>query len=633
MFVNTIVLNATRAPVTAATIFQSDAAELTRSLTLELKSGRNVVEISDISGGIHRDSPRISGAPGGVRVVDVVCKKKPSFNQDEPTAEIREITKKGIALNAERELRRQEAALLDDSARLITSGKGETREANASVGSDEILEFVGKYVQRKLAVQKTLQTLDEQIVELEKKLAMLRNARKGDSNAVITTTVVAGSDVKAELKLTYLVSGVMWRPFYDLHATTIDGQPSNDVSMRYCATIVQRTGEDWNDTTLTLSTADAQAQRQMSVPPLQPLKITVPVRYLSPLHRYFSHGIDHENQYGVTVIPPPRFGAQPPAVPQFGAQGGTMAFGSFGSHIPPAPSSAPIVITAPSESRRASTDSSQSRARRSPSPQRMTPPTFSSPGFSSRNSVSVAYRVEGTVSIPSDGEEHQLTVALLNFGAELNYVCVPRKSSAVYIVSKVINTSEYDLLPGAVNVYMNDSFVTRTSINFKSVNESFDCVLGVDTSIKVSYRQDEKTEHEPRRNFAEPQKTTTRTMITTVINRHNHDIPELIVRESVPLGSEADKVSVILRKPAGLAAAKDGQVILDRVEADDGEAAKAKVRWTDVVDGNGGEKDGLFEWIHAIPAGKKISFEAQWDIKSPSDVRWTEQTVFFKTAQ
>ncbi|OSC98498.1 hypothetical protein PYCCODRAFT_1417614 [Trametes coccinea BRFM310] len=620
MFVNTIVLNAARAPVAAATIFQSDAAELTRSLTLELKGGRNVVEISDISGGIHRDSPRISGAPDGVRVVDVVCKMKPSFSQDEPTAEIREITKRGIALNAEREVRRQEAALLDDSAKLITSGKGETRGTNASVGSDEILEFVGKCVQRKLAVQKALQTLDEQIVELEKKLAMLRNARKGDTNAVITATVVAGADVKAELKLTYLVSGVTWRPFYDLHATTIEGQPSKDVSMRYCATIVQHTGEDWNDTTLTLSTADAKAQRQLSVPPLQPLKITVP-----------SH-------YGVTVIEPPSapwFRGQPPTISTFGAHAPAMQlFGQQANRetpipvVPPAPPSpAPVVVA--TQSRRSSTGSRQSRSRSPPTPPIVVaPPAFSSPGFSSRNSVSVAYRVEGTVSIPSDGEEHQLTVALLNFETKLSYTCVPRKSSAVYIVSKVKNTSDYDLLPGTVNVFMNDSFVTRTSINFISVNESFECVLGVDTSIKVSYRQDEKTEHEPRRNFAEPQKTTTRTMVTTVINRHNHDIPELIVRESVPLGSEADKVNVILRKPAGLASAKDGHV-----ETDDGETVNAKVRWTEVTDGNGGEKDGLFEWIHAIPAGKKISFEAQWDVKSPSNVRWTEQTVFFKAPQ
>ncbi|KAI9056767.1 hypothetical protein FKP32DRAFT_1747571 [Trametes sanguinea] len=622
MFVNTIVLNAGRAPVTAATIFQSDAAELTRSLTLELKSGRNVVEISDISGGIHLDSPRISGAPGGVRVVDVVCKRKPSFSQDEPTAEIREITKRGIALNAEREVRRQEAALLDESARLITSGKGETRGSKESVGSDEVLGFVEKYVQRKLAVQKTLQTLDEQIEELEKKLAALRNARKGDTNAIITATVVAASDIKTELKLTYLVTGVMWRPFYDLHATTIEGQPSKDVSMRYCATIVQRTGEDWNDATLTLSTADAQTQRQLSVPLLPPLKITVP------------------NHHGVTVIPPPSrslFGQPNIPPPGFGAPTmqlfGTSTEQARVSNPPPAPQapSAPVIVV-DSNSRRASTASRESYAR-SPSPQPVVPPAFATPGFSSRNSVSVAYRVEGTVSIPSDGEEHRLAVALLNFETNLSYTCVPRKSSAVYIVSKVKNTSEYDLLPGTVNVFMNDSFVTRTSINFISVNESFDCVLGVDTSIKVSYRQEEKTEHEPRRNFAEPQKTTTRTMITTVINRHNHVIPELIVRESVPLGSEADKVHVVLRKPAGLAEAKDGQIILDRVEGDDGETVKAKVRWAEVVDGKGGEKDGLFEWIHAIPAGKKISFEAQWDVKSPSDVRWIEETAYFRPPQ
>ncbi|CDO75131.1 hypothetical protein BN946_scf185010.g56 [Trametes cinnabarina] len=601
MFVNNIMLKAATVPVKSATIFQSDTAELTRSLSLELKNGRNVVEISDISGAIVVESPRISGASGDVRVLDVVCKKKPNFSLDAPSAEMRHITTRGIALNAEREVRRQEAALLDASARMITSVKGETRGADAPMSGDQVLDFVQKVVKQKLAVQKALQNLDEEIEQLEKKLATLRNARKGEANVVITATIIASSDCKANLKLTYLVSGVSWRPFYDLHATTVDGQPSTDVSLRYCATITQATGEDWNDTVLTLSTVDAQAQRQLSVPSLKPLKITIP---RGPISHTLARG---SGFHTMTRMSDQRRQPAPTAL--------------FGSAVPPAVSEVqPIIIDPePVPTSQRSRSASRSRSR---SPTRVVVSQVTSP---TRSSLSVAYRVQGTVSMPSDGEEHRLTVALLNFKANLNYICVPRQSPTVYIVSKVENTSEYDLLPGTVNVFMNDSFVTKTSINFISVNESFDCVLGMDTSIKVSYQKDEKTEHEPRRNFAEPQKTTTRTMVTTITNRHNFDIEELVVREAVPLGSENDKVHVVLRKPAGLAEAKDGQVIVDHAEGDDEEAVKPKVRWTEAKDGKGGEKDGLFEWICAIPAGKEVTLKAQWDVKSPSELDWAEQ--------
>ncbi|OSC98497.1 hypothetical protein PYCCODRAFT_1439185 [Trametes coccinea BRFM310] len=648
MLANTIVLNATRAPVTAATIFQSDTAELTRFLTPELKEGRNVLKISDVSGAIHPDSPRLSGAPDGVRVVDVVCHKKAAG--EDPSIEVGAIMKRGKALYAEREVRRQQVILLDDAARM------KMRQISPELaGGEGILEFVERYGQRKLALQRALQNLDEEIGALERKLV----ARKGDASALIIATVVADRDVKVSLKLTYLVSGVTWRPFYDLHATTVDGQPCDDISMRYCATIVQCTGEDWNEATVTLSTTDAQAQRQLSVPVLRPLKMgvadgRVPANSVGALLGQSPAAPMLETSGPATAAT-----TAPPLVQTSSAVQGSIS----ASHVPRSPF-APLehsdldsrrrnpleFVRQMSISRRMNVPSPPSPSPPPPHPPAPGPaPTPGSPvtalplqtpvhsvsslaNTPSRSALSVAYRIDGDVTIPSDGEEHQLTVALLKFKTKLSYTCVPRQSPNVYIVSKVENISKYDLLPGTVNVYMNDSFVMKTSIKFISVNEAFDCVLGVDTSINVTYRQDEKTAHGPRHNFADPQKTTTRTMVTTIINRHNHDIPELIVRESIPLSSEEDKVNVILRKPAGLASAKDGQIILDRVETDDGQTVHAKVRWTEVLDGNGGEKDGLFEWIHAIPAGKKVSFEAQWDVKSPSEARWAEQTVYVKSS-
>ncbi|KAI9056768.1 hypothetical protein FKP32DRAFT_1681936 [Trametes sanguinea] len=596
------------------------------------QSGRNVVKVNDVSGAIHPNSPRISGAPGGVRVVDVVCTKKPSG--DDPTAEIGLVTKRGKALYAEREVRRQQIALLDDSARFFTTTRVRFTSAQAVAPEDknETFEFVERYGHRKLALERAVQTLDEEIAQLEKKLAALRTTRKGDTSTVIAT-VVADRDVKAELKLTYLVSGVMWRPFYDLHATTVDGQPSRDVSMSYCATIVQCTGEDWNDATLTLSTADAQAQRHLSVPLLHPLKIK------SGLLRAHNSGAPFGQSLAALTAGASQVGATPgTANPLEPSTSVVQATTLSAPHDSPSPFAPPKVVTEEGRTRtgphfmsmsqlstmnaavtpppRASASASASAPPPPPPPapaplsQSLVP---SAPSQSlSRSALSVAYRIDGNVTIPSDGEKHRLTVALLKFKTKLSYMCVPRQCPTVYILSKVENTSEYHLLP---------VLFAEPVAQFISVNESFECVLGVDTSIKVSYRQDEKTEHEARRSFAEPQRTTTQTNITTVINRHNHDIPELIVRESVPLGSEEEKINIVLRKPAGLADAKDGQIILDRVETDDGEMVNAKVCWTEVVDGKGGEKDGMFEWIHAIPAGKKISFEAHWDVKSPSDAR------------
>ncbi len=84
-----------------------------------------------------------------------------------------------------------------------------------------------------------------------------------------------------------------------------------------------------------------------------------------------------------------------------------------------------------------------------------------------KNPLSLAYRVEGRVSLPSDGVAHKVSITVLAFSAALKYVCVPRKTSAAFIEGRIKNTSEYELLAGPVSVFMDDSFVTKTALGVR----------------------------------------------------------------------------------------------------------------------------------------------------------------------
>ena len=95
-------------------------------------------------------------------------------------------------------------------------------------------------------------------------------------------------------------------------------------------------------------------------------------------------------------------------------------------------------------------------------------------------------------------------------------------------------------------------------------------MLGIDTALKVSYSQKSHTTHEPPRSFAEPTKTTTRTVTTVVKNAHQFDVSALVVRDVIPLGDQDANIKVMLHKPEGLAQAKDGE----EVAVDLGENAK-----------------------------------------------------------
>ena len=154
-------------------------------------------------------------------------------------------------------------------------------------------------------------------------------------------------------------------------------------------------------------------------------------------------------------------------------------------------------------------------------------------------------------------------------------------------------------------------------------NESFECVLGIDTALRVSYATDSRTVEEPARSFAEPFKTTTRSATTGVTNGHAFDIANLVVRDALPLGDSDANIKVVLRAPGGLAHAQADDAV--PVDVEEGDVQDVKVRWTKVVDGRGGEKDGMYEWLCGIPAGKKVVLKAEWDIRVPGSLPWEEK--------
>jgi hypothetical protein len=154
------------------------------------------------------------------------------------------------------------------------------------------------------------------------------------------------------------------------------------------------------------------------------------------------------------------------------------------------------------------------------------------------------------------------------------------------------------------------------SIQDINTGDTFNCTLGVDSSTKVTYARSARTVRSSAGTFAEVYNTTTYTSKITIHNKHPFPISELTVRDAVPL-SDDKRIKVILRKPTGLADAKDGQVV-------DLKNNGLKVQWEKIVDGKGGEKEGRFEWLWKVEGGAQIKLEAEWEVKAPADIRWNE---------
>lgn len=285
---------------------------------------------------------------------------------------------------------------------------------------------------------------------------------------------------------------------YDVYAAVQDSGSTSSIKLHYRAVITQNTGEEWVHAPLILSTA-SEGNHSVAVPRL-------PTYRIKPRNLFFgAFGATQQaqapsvNLFGVSPAPQTTtgfmFGAaannQSQSVPLFGqaqsnvggfgaaqpagssdprtTSGFSLAevthFGAFGHSVPNETTSTqgpfnPPAATYASHQARASEhglDPQETSTGAIPISEGNTRMLRTSP-------LSVSYAVNRPVKIPSDGAAHTVSVTTIESEAEISRICVPRVQTAVYLQCRVLNNSDYRLLAGKVNVFLNDAYVSQTSI-------------------------------------------------------------------------------------------------------------------------------------------------------------------------
>ncbi|KAG6849296.1 hypothetical protein H0H93_009651 [Arthromyces matolae] len=604
-------INAAEYPIKSVAIFKSSKAEIVRHFSFNLKAGQTKVEIRGLSGSIDTHSIRVSGL-GEARLYDVVCtigvSKDTSYASDSPSEIIRLLNVKKQSLENEKRVREHEADLLVNYAKTLN---GE------HVQPTQMSTFLESFVEQGRKNLIEIVDLEEKIISIQRQIEReteKRVSKKGDATGKVSIVLGTDNDTAVDLKLTYIVGNVLWQPTYELHAKTESGKPSPAVSLHYRARVTQSTGEDWTNTSLTLSTmsSDTIAKR---IPRLIPVK-------LQPRKSFVPGGLFNNSNVAQA------------------ARGGSSLFGQGGNQrgFPPQAQAqanqvqqaqqAPVLTTfaafapnqyASSFGQTALVNEEEENFEEVSAPEAISEPTT----FVNETPVAISFSISGESTIPSDGIDHQVSVAILPFEAKISYVAIPRIEPRVYLHCDVKNGSEYRLLAGPVTVILDDSYVSKTSINDVSTGENFECTLGDDAATKVTYSRTARTVKSEAGSFVEAQNTTTYTTLITIHNKHVFPLTDMVVRDAVPTVDDK-RAKVILRKPEGLASLKDGEEAVVRKD----NLEIGKVSWEKLVDGKGGEKEGKFTWKASVKAKDKIVLESQWELKAPADgTFWQESLV------
>jgi uncharacterized protein (TIGR02231 family) len=246
--------------ITDVTVYPN-LARIVRMGTVALEPGENELEISRLPATLVNESVHMRVQPANLELSNIQVEE--FFLAKPGEQRVLQLENQLDELAVEDREHENQIKILQSKEKLLLSIQAETsHRASETVYSgpadvsnwDKALVFTGDRLEeiyasilsheierKELAAMK--QVLEKQLSELSGQRARVEKW--------VTCIVFADRAVEVEMTLSYLIRNVSWIPLYELRTLSADKQ----VDILYSAEVEQKTGEDWNDVNLTLSTA------------------------------------------------------------------------------------------------------------------------------------------------------------------------------------------------------------------------------------------------------------------------------------------------------------------------------------------------------------------------------------------
>ena len=291
-----------------------------------------------------------------------------------------------------------------------------------------------------LQVNEELRVARARKAELAAEIATLERARPaqprpGSPKHDVAIAVETNGELKASLSLVYRVSQAAWTPRYDakLDTGTKDKKPSLELVRR--AEISQRTGEDWQDAKLAVSTV--RTQGGTAAPEVTPLIVS----------------------FNDAVVE--------------GAFGGVAQRASVTPKAAPA-ASVPAPMGVPGVSDAAKLESPA--------------PVLAKPVLATLDAgpFQASFAVPGRVNVPRDGSSKTFALSTATIAPDLIARVAPALDQTAYLDVSFVQNEEAPLLPGEVAVQRDGVFVGKGRFPLVAPGDKATLGVGADDRIKVS---------------------------------------------------------------------------------------------------------------------------------------------------
>ncbi len=343
-----------------------------------------------------------------------------------------------------------------------------------------VQEDRAKRTKEQLLVKQQLEDNTAKIAFAQRQLEEKSGGRvRTERDAVILLDKKAGVGT---VKLNYLVGSASWRPQYKFRASGKDKDP---VTVEYQAAIDQRTGEDWTNAQITLSTA--QPLLNAAPPDLKALAVNV-----SPVGAVAVAPVDPAT--GIPVPAPSK-----PGDPKggFGGPGG-MGMPSATEYARDLDKLSKDLRAQVAQNYREKKEQAagdlannaaaleQFRDLFAAKEELIAASAVPAAGGAAGEGPSVTYKLPTKLTIPSRNDEQVIEIARLDMTPKFYYKAVPVLTPNVYRLADLTHGTDHVLLPGDATMYLNGDFVGQTRLPLVAAGKPFTVGFGVDPQLQVS---------------------------------------------------------------------------------------------------------------------------------------------------
>jgi hypothetical protein len=464
--------------VTQVTLYRGQA-QVTRAVPIEGNAGN--LEI--VVGGLPEQIvPSSLFAEGGDAVEIRAVRFRMRAVGEQPRDEVRKLDREILETQQKIDLTTKQQALLAKRTDYLGKMEGfvvPTAHMDLARGvlNAEALEKLTtfsfeeheKVVTQEVELAKKSHDLNEQLTLLQRKHdEITAGASRTEREAVLFLQKQATG--RAEVRLNYLVNNCGWSPTY----TVRSGDNRKKVRIEYNGLIHQLSGEDWNNVSLTLSTASPALSA--AGPGLAPFHVTLA-------------------EEGVANAPPsvPNKGqSQPQAAANIYGRGlskGQVLEQLQGLNVRKnqsvQASNNSVVFEEQNKFNWNLNDAAYGLQQLEINGDATTLSVLRSTNPDEANGPSLSYQLTGNVSLASRSDQQMVRIMQTDMGSKFYHVAVPVLTSYVYREAELANSSDKDLLAGPIAVYLDGRFVGRGEIPTVARGQTFVVGFGADPQLRA----------------------------------------------------------------------------------------------------------------------------------------------------